>query len=112
MADPAEELWKHPRFKWREGMRDRRGLRVVDLELWDGAAPPDLSDLPTAGALLGVLDESERLTDVVKQGKEWIVAVELPEDGLQGWAADTLGEAATYALLNLWQAEEGEEVLS
>lgn len=112
MDDPAEQLRKHRHFAWREGMRDQRGLRVVELDLWDGLAPPDLTDLPTAGALLGVLDETGRLTDVVKQGAEWIVAVELPDDGLQGWAADTLGEAAAYALLHLWDALDGEAVSS
>ena len=39
-----------------------------------------------------------------RRDREWIVAVELPEDGLQGWAADTLGEAAAWALLHLWEA--------
>jgi hypothetical protein len=107
VSDVAEDLRFHPRFAWREGMRDQRGLRVVELDLWDGTSPPDLADFATAGVLLGILDESGRLTDIVKQGSEWIVAVDLPQDGLQGWAADTLGEAAAYALLNLWEAEAG-----
>ena len=34
---------------------------------------------------------------------------DLPGTGLQGWAADTLGEAAAYALVEVWAAlgEEG-----
>lgn len=102
--DLGERLRAHPRFRWREGMRDRRGLRVVELDLWDGDAPPDLADLPTAGALLGLLDELGALTDVVREGGEWIVAVETPEEGLQGWASDELGEAAAYALFAAWEA--------
>jgi hypothetical protein len=43
---------------------------------------------------------------VVRQDEEWIVAVNLPEDGVQGWAAESLGEAAAYALLGLWDALE------
>lgn len=104
MSDPGEELWQHPRWSWREGMRDRAGVRVFDLELFDATTAPDLTDAATAGILLGLLDELGRLTDVVKQGAEWIVAVDLPEDGVQGWAADTMGEAAAYALLGLWEA--------
>lgn len=102
--DPAAELLRHPRFAWREGMRDRRGVRVVDLELLEGMTEPDLGDWATAGVLLQLLDETGRLTDVVRQDGEFVVAVDLPEDGLQGWAADTLGEAAATALLELWTA--------
>ena len=106
----AERVASHPRWTWREGMRDTQGVRVVDLDLWDGSrAVPDLRDDATAGVLLGILAESGLLTDVVRQDNEWIVAVELPETGLQGWAADTLGEAAAYALVEVWAAlgEEG-----
>lgn len=101
--DPAERLAEHPRFRWSEGMRDRQGRRVVDLDLWDGGVP-DLDDFPTAGALLGLLDETGILTDVVRESDHWIVAVELPGTGLQGWAADTLGEAAAWALLATYDA--------
>lgn len=101
--DPADELFAHPRFAWREGMRDRRGVRVVDLELLDGMTAPDLRDWATAGILLQLLDESGRLTDVVKQDGEFVVAVDLPEDGVTGWAGETLGEAAAHALLGLWE---------
>ncbi|MCA9493868.1 MAG: hypothetical protein KC621_28250 [Myxococcales bacterium] len=106
MSDPGELLLHHPRFTWREGMRDRAGVRVFDLDLFDATTAPDLEDWATAGILLGALGETGRLTDVVKQGDEWIVAVDLPEDGVQGWAADSLGEAAAYALLGLWDALE------
>jgi hypothetical protein len=90
-------------------MRDQRGLRVVELDLWDGLAPPDLADFPTAGAILGLIDETGRLSDVVKQGPTWIVAVVQPDDELQGYAGDTLGEAAAWAFVYLWEALEGEE---
>lgn len=102
--DVGERLRTHPRFRWREGMRDRRGLRVVELDLWDGPVAPDLEDFPTAGALIGLLDETGLLTDVVREGGEWIVAVELPEDGLQGWASDVFGEAVAHALFAAWDA--------
>jgi hypothetical protein len=83
-------------------MRDRRGLRVVELDLWGGAEALDLRDAATAGILLQLLAETGLLTDVVRDSGEWIVAVELPEDGVQGWASDQLGEAACYALLEAW----------
>jgi hypothetical protein len=83
-------------------MRDRRGVRIVDLDLWDGTSPPDLSDDATGGVLLGVLAEMGLLSDVVRQDGAWIVAVDLPRDGLQGWMGDSLGEAAGYALLAAW----------
>jgi hypothetical protein len=104
MNDLGRQLRAHPRWAWREGMRDRRGVRIVDLELWDGAEPPDLADDATAGVLLGMLAEMGLLSDVVRQDGSWIVAVDLPEDGLQGWMGDTLGEAAGYAMLAAWDA--------
>lgn len=104
MNDLAAELARHPRFSWREGMRDASGVRIVELDLHDASSPPDLADPATAGVLLAMIDETRRLTDVVRQAEEWIVAVDLPEDGVQGWASDTLGEAAAYALLGLWDA--------
>jgi hypothetical protein len=103
MSEVSIELRAHPRFGWREAMRDTRGIRVVELDLFDGEHPPDLADAATAGILLQMLDETGRLTDVVREGGEFIVAVDLPEDGVQGWAAETLGEAAAYALLGLWE---------
>ncbi|MEO0601529.1 MAG: hypothetical protein AAF211_08840, partial [Myxococcota bacterium] len=58
----------------------------------------------TAGTLLGVLATMGVLSDVVIQEEDWIVAVDLPESGLQGWAASTLGEAAGWALIAAWGA--------
>ncbi|HHO51604.1 MAG TPA: hypothetical protein ENK18_12200 [Deltaproteobacteria bacterium] len=105
----AEQIVHHPRWSWREGMADAQGVRVVDLDLWTGSdALPDLSDFATAGVLLGVLTETGLFTDVVLQDGEWIVAVDLPGEGLQGWAADTLGEAAAWALLAAWGAVGGD----
>lgn len=102
VTDLAEELVAHPDWVWKEGMRATSGVRVVDLELWDAAGQlPDLSDWATAGAMLGLLAETGRLTDVVLQDNEWIVAVDMGE-GPQGWAADLLGAAAGYAMLAAW----------
>jgi hypothetical protein len=103
--EPAELLFSHERFKWAEGMRDQRGVRIVDLELWDPTVPPDLRDAGTAGVLIGQLDETGFLSDIVKQEGEWIVAVELGGE-LRGFASDTLGEAAAWALLAVWDSEE------
>lgn len=104
IEDPAEQIIRHPWFRWCEGMRDQRGRRIVDLELFDGEGLPDLADMPTAGALLGLMAERDRLTDVVREGDDWIVAVKLGED-LQGYAAGTLGEAAAWAMLALLEEE-------
>lgn len=103
--EPAGQLFAHERFQWAEGMRDKRGVRIVDLDLWDPKAPPDLRDAATAGILIGQLDETGLLSDIVKQDGEWIVAVELEGD-LRGFAADKLGEAAAWALLAVWDASD------
>ncbi len=103
--EPAEQLFEHERFKWAEGMRDKKGVRIVDLDLWDPTSPPDLRDLGTAGLLIGQLDETGFLSDIVKQDGEWIVAVDFDGE-LRGFAADTLGEAAAWALLAVWDATD------
>ncbi len=103
MTELAQQLVQDHRWTWRVGMQDTSGVRVVDLDLWDGAdALPDLTDYATAGCLLGVLAETGMLTDVVLQDDLWIVAVNLPDEGLQGWAADELGAAAGWALIAVW----------
>jgi len=99
--DPAVQLIRDARWRWCEGMRDLRGRRLVDLDLHDGRSEPDLSDYATAGALLGLIAQTGSLTDVVRQGGEWIVAVDL-SGRLQGYIAPTLGEAAAWALLAFW----------
>ncbi len=102
-ADLAEQLVEDPRWEWKDGMRATDGVRVVDVALWTaGNLLPDLDDFPTAGAILGVLADMGVLSDVVIQDEDWIVAVELPESGLQGWAGSSLGEAAGWALLAAW----------
>lgn len=108
IENPAEQLLQQPGFRWCEGMRDQRGRRVVDMDLIHGDSPPDLEDMPTAGALLGLLDEMNRLTDVVRQGEDWIVAVEQDGD-VQGYAASTLGEAAAWALLAVFEGWSPED---
>lgn len=107
--DPGDQLFAHPRFEWAEGMRDRRGVRIVDLALWEPHVAPDLSDPGTAGVLLGQLDAAGQLSDIVKQDGEWIVAISIGE-ALQGYAADTLGEAAAWALLALWDTLDDGDV--
>jgi hypothetical protein len=82
-------------------MLDGRGRRIVDLDLHDGGSEPDLSDYATAGAILGLLNETVALTDVVLEQGEWIVAVDL-SGLLQGYIASTLGDAAAWALLAYW----------
>jgi len=104
--DVARALAQHARFRWADGMRDHHGRRIVDPSLVppaDGPDPhcPDLADMPTAGCLLDQIDGMGALTDVVRADGEWIVAVDLP-GGLKGFAADTLGLAAAYALLEAW----------
>lgn len=97
-GNPAEQVLESSLFRWCEGMRDARARRIVDVELYDKQSTPDLSDFPTAGAMLGLLAEAGLLTDVVLQDGVWIVAVLVGED-VQGYAAESLGEAAAWALL-------------
>lgn len=99
--DPADLLVQHPRFAWRDGMRDRNGVRCVDTDLWSTDAAPDLDDPATAGVLVAMLVETGRLTDIFLANGEWAVAVDL--DGPYGLAGSSLGEAAAWALLQVWQ---------
>jgi len=101
----ATDLVGHSRFRWVEGMLDGKGRRDGR-----GAGLPVLSDAGTAGCLLSLVDELGVLTDVVRDDEGWIVAVDLP-NGLKGFAADSLGEAASWALLEAW-AELGHIVES
>ncbi|MCB9678740.1 MAG: hypothetical protein H6737_26795 [Alphaproteobacteria bacterium] len=106
--DPARWLARHPRFRWKDGMLDRLGARLV-LDAWKhpsieaptGENGPNLSDPATGGVLLSILDEEGLLTDVVRDQGGWIVAIRTPE-GIEGYFADTLGEAAAWALLAGW----------
>ena len=106
--DVAGMLLEHPNWAWQAGMRmctrDDEVLGYYDGSLPEGAWP-DLSAFATGGALLGVLDGLGILVDVAREAEEWIVAVETPE-GLKGWAADTLPEAAAWALLQNWEPDE------
>jgi len=99
--NPAIQLIRDRRWRWCEGMLDTRSRRLVDLDLHDGEAEPDLSDYATAGAILGLLAETGSITDVVRERGEWIVAVDL-SGRLQGYVAPSLGEAAAWALLAYW----------
>lgn len=101
--DPAVLLVQHPNFAWRDGMRDRKGVRVVDADLWATDSVPDLDDPATAGVLVAMLTETGRLTDIVVVGTEWAVAVDL--DGPYGLAGSSMGEAAAWALLQVWDDE-------
>ena len=108
IENPAEQLLVHPLFRRCEGMKDQRGTRIVDVDLVEGGSPPDLGDMPTAGALLALLDEHHKLTDVVREGEDWIVAVEIHGE-VQGYASSTLGEAAAWALLAILDADDEQE---
>jgi hypothetical protein len=92
----ATDLSGHSRFRWVDGMLDAEGKRGGGR-----SSLPVLSDHGTAGCLLGLVDELGVLTDVVRDDDGWIVAVDLPT-GLKGFAADHLGEAAAWALLEAW----------
>ena len=92
----ATDLVGHGRFRWVDGMLDGGGRRAEPRE-----GLPVLSDPATAGCLLSLVDELGVLTDVVRDDEGWIVAVDLPK-GLKGFAADCLGEAASWALLEAW----------
>jgi len=81
-------------------MRLRDGSRIGDDQRAPAGAIPDLTDFATAGAILGLLDEMGALTDVVRTD-EWIVAVRAGV-AVQGYIAETLGEAAAWAMLACW----------
>jgi hypothetical protein len=68
--------------------------------------PPNLADCATAGVILEILDSEGLLTDVVREADCWIVAIRQDGD-IQGYAADTLGEAAAWALLAGWGEDLG-----
>ncbi|MCA9569106.1 MAG: hypothetical protein KC656_14760 [Myxococcales bacterium] len=115
--DPSTWLTSHPNFKWRDGMLDRYGARLV-LDQWKHPAVEvpghqsgiNLADAGTAGVLLTLLDEEGALTDVVREADGWIVAIHDGEDDIQGFVGDTLGEAAAWALLAWWGEDLGIEV--
>ncbi len=100
--DPGLRLLCHPRFRWSEGMRDRVGRRVMGSGEHPVDAAPDLVDPATAGCLLGYLSEACLLTDVVRIGDEWVVAIRTAAMAIQGYAGETIGEAAAWALLASW----------
>jgi len=106
-------LVPHSNWRWAEGMRMRSPDEVDHGYYAGGDVPegvwPDLDDVATGGALLGVIDALGVLVDVAKEGKEWIVAVEM-DDGLRGWVGSTLGEAAGWALLQYWGPDGDEEL--
>lgn len=89
-------------------MLDRFGARLVlDKYRHPSVEPPgengvpNLSDPATGGILLSILDDEGLLTDVVRDLGGWVVAIK-QGDGVQGYLADTLGEAAAWALLAAW----------
>ena len=106
LLDAARRLANHPNWDWRQGMLDQRGGRLVGGS-WEhptveaSGAPPNLNDGATAGILLQILDETGLLTDVVKHRGDWVVAIDRG-DGPIGYAGDSLGEAAAWALLAVW----------
>lgn len=76
---------------------------------WDGPTEvmvPLLSHAATAGALVGMLNETGRLREIrppVCPGADWIVAVsvEAPAIGVVWYSGPTLGHAAGAALLSV-----------
>jgi hypothetical protein len=97
----AEELVAHPNWLWVDGMQ-RLGAQGPIGRYPDATEGlPDLSDFPTGGALMGVIDALGVLVDVAREDDGFIVAVETSE-GLKGWLGDTLGEAAGWALIEVW----------
>jgi len=89
-------------------MLERLGARLVldawkhpTIEMPTEKGQPNLKDPATGGVLLSVLDDEGLLTDVVRDMGGWIVAIRTP-DGVEGYFADTLGEAAAWALLAGW----------
>mgnify|MGYP007046961981 CR=1 FL=1 len=109
--DPAQQLVRDSRWVWCEGMKDLRGRRLVDLDLHDGSSEPDLADYATAGAIIGLLEATGSVTDIVREGGEWIVAVDL-SGHLQGYIAPTLGEAAAWALLAYWDDFDSPSIIA
>jgi len=106
--DPASRLVCHPEWGWRDGMLDQLGGRLMSNN-WTHptteppavSVRPNLRDPATAGVLLAILDEYGLLTDVVKFEGQWVVAIDRGT-GPIGYAADTMGEAAAWALLAVW----------
>ena len=115
--DPAFQLVANPGWSWRDGMRDLEGSRIVYGEWTDRPKGPrlaqvhipDLGDAATAGVLLGMLQERGVLSDVVIQDGEWIVAVVL-EGELRGYVAESIGAAAAWALLAMWESDAQERM--
>lgn len=95
-------LVEESHWRWVPGMVDTAGRRVVAPEDVPGDAIPDLDDWATVGALLGLIAAHDALSDVVRDGPDWVVAVHIDGD-LSGYAAETLGEAAAWALLAVWE---------
>lgn len=99
----ARQMLDTGRFEWRAGMRIM-GADGRPVGRHEGGEPPsadhlpDLEDMATAGALLGLVDDLGVLADVAKEEGEWIVAIETDE-GLKGWIGGTLGEATGWAFL-------------
>jgi len=99
--DPALLLLNHEHWLWRPGAADTAGNRVMDPADFPANSPPDLDDAATVGVIVGLLAEAGALSDICREGVDWIVAVE-HSHGLRGYAATALGEAAAWALLHVW----------
>jgi hypothetical protein len=100
--DVARKLVGSAEWRWCPGMVDQAGGRVVDVAGVADTALPDLADWATAGAVLGLIAARGALTDVVRDSGNWIVAVDIEGD-ISGYAAETLGEAAGWALMAVWE---------
>lgn len=115
LNDLGSDLASQPRFRWRPAMRavalpgnpsacgplGCRSYRFGDgaePQRWDGYAP-DLTDWPTAGALLGLLPHGW----VLGHGR---LAVPMPDGAVASFPFDDdkPGEAPARALLALWRS--------
>lgn len=112
--DPSTWLTTHPNFSWRDGMLDRFGGRLVldgwkhpSIEAPEAKRGLNLADPATGGVLLALLDEEGALTDVVRTEEGWVVAIHDGQGELQGYVAESLGEAAAWALLAWWGEDIG-----
>ncbi|MBA2322075.1 MAG: hypothetical protein H0V89_13090 [Deltaproteobacteria bacterium] len=103
----ARRLVDEPAWQWMPGMRTLGGDRLVEGRMAATDALPDLGDWPTVGALLGIIAGYRAFTDLIHGPEGWIVAVEIDGD-VTGYAADTPGEAAAWALLAVLENLSGE----
>ncbi len=95
-------LTEEPGWQWHPGMLTLDGVRLQVGSEAPVDSLPDLTDWPTVGAILGILSSYGAFSDLIHSADGWIAAVEIDGD-VTGYAADTPGEAAAWALLAVWE---------